>query len=121
MFESLPFLSTRFNNGKGARGFIDPPDEAHQVNLADRRSSGYPSLRAPSGVERRTAEAIPEFDKPIAVQPAALNPAEAERCKVPDFANALAHGYFAVDLAIVWQTIQNDLPILQAPITQLKA
>lgn len=26
--------------------------------------------------------------------------------------NALAHGYFTVDLAIVWQTIQNDLPSL---------
>ena len=24
--------------------------------------------------------------------------------------NALAHGYFSVDLAIVWQTIHNDLP-----------
>lgn len=27
--------------------------------------------------------------------------------------NALAHGYFSVDLALVWQTIQNDLPSLQ--------
>lgn len=24
--------------------------------------------------------------------------------------NALAHGYFKVDLEIVWKTIQNDLP-----------
>lgn len=24
--------------------------------------------------------------------------------------NALAHGYFSVDLAIVWKTIENDLP-----------
>ena len=27
--------------------------------------------------------------------------------------NALAHGYFAVDLEIVWRTIQRDLPVLQ--------
>ncbi len=27
--------------------------------------------------------------------------------------NALAHGYFKVDLAIVWQTITRDLPRLQ--------
>lgn len=27
--------------------------------------------------------------------------------------NALAHGYFRVDLEIVWKTIQNDLPALQ--------
>ena len=26
--------------------------------------------------------------------------------------NALAHGYFAVDLEIVWRTIQRDLPAL---------
>ncbi len=31
--------------------------------------------------------------------------------------NALAHGYFNVDLAIVWQTIQNDLPSLQKQIS----
>ena len=33
--------------------------------------------------------------------------------------NALAHGYFTVDLAIVWQTIQNDLPGLQKQIAAL--
>ncbi|MEO8249821.1 MAG: DUF86 domain-containing protein [Burkholderiales bacterium] len=27
--------------------------------------------------------------------------------------NALAHGYFKVDLRIVWRTIQNDLPGLR--------
>ncbi len=26
--------------------------------------------------------------------------------------NALAHGYFTVDLGIVWKTIENDLPNL---------
>ncbi len=30
--------------------------------------------------------------------------------------NSLAHGYFTVDLAIVWQTVQNDLPDLRAKI-----
>ncbi len=28
--------------------------------------------------------------------------------------NALAHGYFKVDLNIVWKTIENDLPGLKA-------
>lgn len=40
--------------------------------------------------------------------------------KYPDFPlqiayemrNALAHGYFKVDLEIVWRTIENDLPVL---------
>jgi len=30
--------------------------------------------------------------------------------------NAVAHGYFKVDLEIVWKTIQNDLPRLQEQI-----
>ena len=34
--------------------------------------------------------------------------------------NALAHGYFNVDLAIVWQTIQNDLPPLLRQILALR-
>ncbi|MEO7399863.1 MAG: DUF86 domain-containing protein [Polaromonas sp.] len=33
--------------------------------------------------------------------------------------NALTHGYFTVDLAIVWTTIQNDLPGLQKQIASL--
>lgn len=33
--------------------------------------------------------------------------------------NALAHGYFNVDLAIVWQTIQNDLPTLKDQVALL--
>lgn len=33
-----------------------------------------------------------EFETPVAVQPAApIDPAEAERCKIPDFAKALGH------------------------------
>jgi len=35
--------------------------------------------------------------------------------------NALAHGYFTVDLAIVWQTIQADLPQLQQQVSALQA
>jgi len=27
--------------------------------------------------------------------------------------NAIAHGYFKVDLEIVWKTIKNDLPVLE--------
>jgi uncharacterized protein with HEPN domain len=33
--------------------------------------------------------------------------------------NALAHGYFKVDLDIVWKTIENDLPPLQAQVQAL--
>lgn len=33
--------------------------------------------------------------------------------------NALSHGYFSVDLMIVWQTLQRDLPLLQAQVLGL--
>ena len=33
--------------------------------------------------------------------------------------NALSHGYFTVDHAIVWQTIQQDLPKLRSQISDL--
>ncbi|NBT01563.1 MAG: DUF86 domain-containing protein [Betaproteobacteria bacterium] len=30
--------------------------------------------------------------------------------------NVLAHGYYKVDLALVWKTIERDLPMLQAQV-----
>lgn len=33
--------------------------------------------------------------------------------------NALAHGYFKVDISIVWQTIQKDLPTLANSVQNL--
>ncbi len=36
-----------------------------------------------------------------------------------DMRNALAHGYFKVDLEIVWKTIQNDLPHLYEQVRDL--
>ncbi len=38
-----------------------------------------------------------------------------------DMRNALAHGYFKVDLGIVWKTIQSNLPDLHAQITEVSA
>lgn len=33
-----------------------------------------------------------------------------------DMRNALAHGYFKIDLPIVWKTVQQDLPQLSATV-----
>ncbi|PKM21486.1 MAG: hypothetical protein CVV10_09120 [Gammaproteobacteria bacterium HGW-Gammaproteobacteria-14] len=35
--------------------------------------------------------------------------------------NAVAHGYFKVDLEIVWRTIHRDLPALHAQVTEAMA
>ena len=34
-----------------------------------------------------------------------------------DMRNVLAHGYYKVDLGVVWKTIERDLPYLQAQVT----
>ena len=35
--------------------------------------------------------------------------------------NVLAHGYFTVDLGVVWQTVKRDLPGLQEQVGKLRA
>ena len=35
--------------------------------------------------------------------------------------NVLAHGYFMVDLEVVWRTIKKDLPQLQQQVSRLRA
>lgn len=39
---------------------------------------------------------------------------------IKDFRNLLIHEYFGVDLAIVWQVIQNDLPDLLKQVEMLR-
>jgi uncharacterized protein with HEPN domain len=34
-----------------------------------------------------------------------------------DMRNLLAHGYYKVDMAVVWKTIEKDLPYLQQQVT----
>jgi uncharacterized protein with HEPN domain len=34
--------------------------------------------------------------------------------------NALSHGYFAVDLHVVWTTVERSIPVLKAQLLQAK-
>lgn len=52
---------------------------------------------------RNIARHFPEFAKTHPELPLA---------SAYEMRNALAHGYFSVDLGIVWKTIENDLPKL---------
>ena len=38
---------------------------------------------------------------------------------IKDFRNLLAHEYFGVDLEIVWNTINNDLPMLMEAVQKI--
>jgi uncharacterized protein with HEPN domain len=33
--------------------------------------------------------------------------------------NKLSHGYFSVDLSIIWRTLQNDVPVLETEIQEI--
>lgn len=35
--------------------------------------------------------------------------------------NRVAHGFFSVDLELVWKTVQNDLPIVEKQVRDLLA
>jgi len=41
--------------------------------------------------------------------------------EVRGFRNILAHAYFGVDMAILWQTVRDDVPLLIEAITPLVA
>jgi uncharacterized protein with HEPN domain len=49
---------------------------------------------------------------------AAANP-ELPLVAAYEMRNALSHGYFKVDLEIVWKTIRNDLPTLRHHVSSL--
>lgn len=34
--------------------------------------------------------------------------------------NRLSHGYFAVDIELVWKTVERDIPELEAQVLQLR-
>jgi uncharacterized protein with HEPN domain len=36
-----------------------------------------------------------------------------------DMRNVLAHGYYKVDLSVVWKTIERDLPYLEEQVTRV--
>jgi uncharacterized protein with HEPN domain len=33
--------------------------------------------------------------------------------------NKVIHGYFGVDIEVIWKTVQEDLPLLQATLTRI--
>ncbi len=39
--------------------------------------------------------------------------------KMRGLRNVVAHEYFGVDVGIIWQTVKNDLPPLEAPLRRL--
>ena len=75
-------------------------------------------LRA--GIERFfiiIGEALSRLEK---VDPSLLNQI-ADHRKIIGFRNVLVHGYEVIDDQVVWQTIQNHLPVLKDQVEKLLA
>ena len=104
-------------------GHILEAIERIQAYVADVDVVGFLSSRLIQDAVIRNLEVIGEASRNIErVHPefAAAHP-ELPLALANDMRNALAHGYFKVDLEIVWKTIQNNLPDLHAQITEVSA
>ena len=104
-------------------GHILEAIERIQAYVADIDEVGFLSSKIIQDAVIRNLEVIGEASRNIErVHPefAAAHP-ELPLALANDMRNALAHGYFKVDLEIVWKTIQSNLPDLHAQITEVSA
>jgi len=102
-------------------GHILEAIERIQTYVADVDEVGFLASKIIQDAVIRNLEVIGEASRNIErVHPefAAAHP-ELPLALANDMRNALAHGYFKVDLEIVWKTIQSNLPDLHAQITEV--
>ena len=92
--------------------YVDDMDEVGFLNSKLVQDAVIRNLEVIGEASRNIERVHPEF--------AAAHP-ELPLALANDMRNALAHGYFKVDLEIVWKTIQNNLPELHAQITEVSA
>ena len=92
--------------------YVDDMDEVGFLNSKLVQDAVIRNLEVIGEASRNIERVHPEF--------AAAHP-ELPLALANDMRNALAHGYFKVDLEIVWKTVQNNLPELHAQITEVSA
>ncbi|MEJ6003788.1 HepT-like ribonuclease domain-containing protein [Paucibacter soli] len=92
--------------------YVDDMDEVGFLNSKLVQDAVIRNLEVIGEASRNIERVHPEF--------AAAHP-ELPLALANDMRNALAHGYFKVDLGIVWKTIQGNLPDLHAQITEVSA
>ena len=92
--------------------YVDDMDEVGFLNSKLVQDAVIRNLEVIGEASRNIERVHPEF--------AAAHP-ELPLALANDMRNALAHGYFKVDLEIVWKTIKNNLPELHAQITEVSA
>jgi len=92
--------------------YVDDMDEVGFLDSKLVQDAVIRNLEVIGEANRNIERVHPEF--------AAAHP-ELPLALANDMRNALAHGYFKVDLEIVWKTIQNNLPDLHTQITEVSA
>ena len=92
--------------------YVDDMDEVGFLDSKLVQDAVIRNLEVIGEASRNIERVHPEF--------AAAHP-ELPLALANDMRNALAHGYFKVDLEIVWKTIQGNLPDLHAQITEVSA
>jgi uncharacterized protein with HEPN domain len=76
--------------------------------------------------ERMVQDAVIRNFEIIGEAATRLSPAIRENGNIPwariiAFRNRLIHGYWSVDLILVWDVVTHDLPVLKAEVTRLLA
>lgn len=92
--------------------YVDDLDEVGFLNSKLVQDAVIRNLEVIGEASRNIERVHPDF--------AAAHP-ELPLALANDMRNALAHGYFKVDLEIVWKTIHGNLPDLHAQITEVSA
>lgn len=92
--------------------YVEDVDEVGFLSSKIIQDAVIRNLEVIGEASRNIERAHPEFASAHPELPFAL---------ANDMRNALAHGYFKVDLTIVWKTIQNNLPDLHKQITEVRA
>ncbi|MBV8620367.1 MAG: DUF86 domain-containing protein [Curvibacter sp.] len=86
------------------RSYVEGLDQTDFLSGQMVQDAVIRNLEVIGEASRNIQRAHPEFASAHPELPLAL---------ANDMRNALAHGYFKVDLEIVWKTIHHDLPSLQ--------
>lgn len=92
------------------RNYVRDEDEASFLGDAKTQDAVLRSIEIIGEAARNVERANPVF---------ALAHPEIPWAVIYGMRNRVPHGYFEVDLNIVWRTVQDDLPILEARVRSL--
>lgn len=90
--------------------YTDDVDEAGFLTQALVQDAVIRNLEVLGEASRNITRQFPDF--------AAQHP-ELPLQSAYEMCNALSHGYFHIDLGIVWRTVQRELPALKAQVDRL--